>query len=209
MPTHRLNAAKFDPSTFISVDVSRPFGIDLEEVELDKPRGVVVGGLAEDGNAAATKSIYKGLFLVSVAGVDVKFADFDQILTIIGSQPEDSPVTLQFVNPNDVFKGKALINVTSVKGDKFIIETLKGMNLREVLLQNDLDVYQGGARLTNCGGGGSCGTCVVAITNAVDWDPRPEWESKKLKKYSDVVRLACNTFVEGDCNVLVGPPKTD
>ena len=39
----------------------------------------------------------------------------------------------------------------------------KGANLRQVLLENKLDLYNGNAKYINCRGIGSCGTCAVEI----------------------------------------------
>lgn len=86
------------------------------------------------------------------------------------------------------------------------IKCLKGQSLRDVLLGSGLDVYGGKAKLTNCGGGGVCGTCGVGVI-AEDWEERPAFEAQKLKKYDSTCRLSCNTKVEGDCEVIISPPK--
>lgn len=36
-------------------------------------------------------------------------------------------------------------------------------------------------QMTNCNGGGQCGTCAVQVDQADGWDPRSDWEAKKLK----------------------------
>ena len=41
-----------------------------------------------------------------------------------------------------------------------------------------------------------------------DWERRPDFEDKKLKKYDQTARLSCNTVVEGDCTVICGLQKT-
>lgn len=35
-------------------------------------------------------------------------------------------------------------------------------------------------QMTNCNGGGQCGTCVVQMDDAEGWDERSEWEANKL-----------------------------
>ena len=80
--------------------------------------------------------------------------------------------------------------------------------MRPLLLSNKIDIYQGSAKLTNCGGGGgSCGTCVVSVTQNSDWEERPDFEAKRLKKYDNSARLSCNTVIEGDCVVTMAPKK--
>ena len=83
--------AKFDPETFVRVSCEKPFGLDLDEVEVDAPRGVTVAAVDPTGNGKIS-GVRAGLFLVSVAGVDVKYKDFDAILEIIGAA--ESPVDL-------------------------------------------------------------------------------------------------------------------
>lgn len=36
-------------------------------------------------------------------------------------------------------------------------------------------------QMTNCNGGGQCGTCAVQVDKADGWDPRSDWEANKLK----------------------------
>ncbi|HAX75838.1 MAG TPA: (2Fe-2S)-binding protein, partial [Cyanobacteria bacterium UBA11372] len=38
-----------------------------------------------------------------------------------------------------------------------------GANLRQVLLHNGIELYNGQAKLINCRGIGSCGTCAVEL----------------------------------------------
>lgn len=181
-------------------------GMSLEEVEENKSKGVVVTSVS-DGNAKATGRIVKGLFLVEANGIDVKYKTFDEIMDIFQATEEGKKVELVFVQPNDVFKGPAILNVKDSSGKNIQIKCLKGQNLRKVLLDSRIDVYGPRAGLTNCGGGGSCATCVVAVDNNADWDEKPEFERKKLKKYAENARLSCNTFIEGDCDIVIQPPK--
>ena len=61
----------------------------------------------------------------------------------------------------------------------------------------------------NCGGGGTCGTCVVQVQDNEFWEQRPDFEAKKLKKYDEKCRLSCNTIIEGDCKVIIQPMKKE
>lgn len=89
----------------------------------------------------------------------------------------------------------------TAQGKTFDCET--GANLRRVLLDNDVDLYNGNARLINCRGIGSCGTCAVLVEGDVseaNWKDRsrrslPPHDSERP------LRLACQTQVLGDIAV--------
>ncbi|BAZ40756.1 ferredoxin [Calothrix sp. NIES-4101] len=83
------------------------------------------------------------------------------------------------------------------------IECKVGANLRKVLLQNHIDLYNGGALVINCRGIGSCGTCAVLVEGEVN---EPNWRDKtrcSLPPHSpgNNLRLACQTQVLGDLKV--------
>ena len=78
-----------------------------------------------------------------------------------------------------------------------------GSNLRRVLLKHGVDLYNGQAKLINCRGIGSCGTCAVHIegnVSAVNWRDRTR---RSLPPHSSArnLRLACQTQVLGDIHV--------
>ena len=187
-----------------------------------------------------------GLFLISINGKDVKYESFDYILdaigiinillsrlpsssssSLLGDAPEE--VSLEFIKPNDVFKGPAIVTVITPDGKslssslsswsssylilfigKKTINTVKGLNLRAELLGSGIDVYSGKSKLTNCGGGRTCGTCNVRVVDNKDWDPTPEVDRLRLKRLNDpTARLSCNTIIEGDCTVYTLPPKSE
>lgn len=78
-----------------------------------------------------------------------------------------------------------------------------GANLRQVLLQNGVDLYNGQARLINCRGIGTCGTCAVQITgavSAVNWRDRARRSLPPHTPERDL-RLACQTKVLGNIRV--------
>ena len=57
-----------------------------------------------------------------------------------------------------------------------------GSNLRRVLLDSKLEVYDFMGKVMNCGGGGSCGTCLVSVLEGGDlMSGRTEAEAKFLK----------------------------
>jgi ferredoxin len=83
------------------------------------------------------------------------------------------------------------------------IECKKGANLRKVLLENSVDLYNGGANVINCQGIGTCGTCAVGVEGEVS---EPNWRDqtrRSLPPHSSTrnLRLACQTQVLGDVKV--------
>lgn len=84
-----------------------------------------------------------------------------------------------------------------------IIDCAKGANLRQVLLENNIDLYNGKAKYINCLGIGSCGTCAVEIQGEIN---PPNWKDKARRslpphKFNRDLRLACQTQVLGDITV--------
>ncbi|AOY82428.1 MAG: (2Fe-2S)-binding protein [Moorea sp. SIO1G6] len=76
----------------------------------------------------------------------------------------------------------------------------QGSNLRKVLLEHGVALYNGNAKVINCRGLGSCGTCAVEIDGEVS---EPNWKDKarrSLPPHSPTAnrRLACQTKVLGD-----------
>ena len=81
-----------------------------------------------------------------------------------------------------------------------------GANLRLKALENGIDLYTLIGKMTNCGGYGQCGTCIVEITQGMEnLSPRTEVEKRKLKKKPDSYRLACQTMVNGSVCVKTKP----
>ena len=78
-----------------------------------------------------------------------------------------------------------------------------GANLRQVLLTNNVALYNGKAKLINCRGIGSCGTCAVMIEGSVssaNWKDRGR-RSLPPHNPERPLRLACQTRVLGDITV--------
>lgn len=201
-----LQAQKFDPDTFIKISAQKPLGLSLVEVEENKSRGVLVDEV-KDGSVKTIGTVSKGLYLIEVNGKDVRYLDFDSIMDTIIDAPADKPVDMVFVSPNDVMKGPAQLSVLTMDGKPVKINALKGQILRNVLQDAGVEVYKGKAKITNCGGAGNCGTCVVSVQDNEFWEKRPSFEAQRLKKYDKTARLSCNTIIEGDCTVIVGPGK--
>ena len=83
------------------------------------------------------------------------------------------------------------------------IECETGANLRDVLREAGVSVYNGRASLLNCHGLGSCGTCAVAVDGEVS-DKGIREKARLLTpphhpNYD--LRLSCQTKVLGDVEV--------
>ncbi|HTL90329.1 MAG TPA: 2Fe-2S iron-sulfur cluster-binding protein [Leptolyngbya sp.] len=90
-----------------------------------------------------------------------------------------------------------------IKAQGKTINCESGANLRETLLKNGIDLYNGKAAVINCHGLGTCGTCSVEVDGAVsemEWGEKtrlslPPHSSEKSR------RLACQVRVLGDVRV--------
>ena len=92
-----------------------------------------------------------------------------------------------------------------VKEDKEIV-TAMGANLRTKAVQNGVDIYTWKGKLTNCGGYGQCGTCVVEVVSGMEnLSPKTDFEKRRLKKKPDNYRLACQTLVNGAVSINTKP----
>lgn len=81
-----------------------------------------------------------------------------------------------------------------------------GANLRQKALQNGIEIYNWKGKLTNCGGNGQCGTCIVEIVEGMEnLSPRTDFEERRLKKKPASYRLACQTLVNGPVKVKTKP----
>jgi ferredoxin len=98
-----------------------------------------------------------------------------------------------------------MANIKFVKENKEAIAA-DGANLRLQAVQNGIDIYTFVGKMTNCGGYGQCGTCIVEIVEgAENLSPRTEFETRKLKKKPENYRLACQTIVNGPISVNTKP----
>ncbi|ELS00477.1 ferredoxin [Xenococcus sp. PCC 7305] len=106
-------------------------------------------------------------------------------------------------------KTAVMSSIKFVKEEKEVVFAL-GANLRERALENKIDIYTLKGKLTNCGGYGQCGTCVVEIVEGMEnLSPRTAFEQRKLKKKPDSYRLACQATVNGSVTVATKPKLKD
>ncbi|MBH8574576.1 (2Fe-2S)-binding protein [Nostocaceae cyanobacterium CENA369] len=96
-------------------------------------------------------------------------------------------------------------NIKFVKENKEVIAA-DGANLRLKAIQNAIDIYTLFGKMTNCGGYGQCGTCIVEIVEGIEnLSPPTDVENRKLKKKPANYRLACQTLVNGPVSVVTKP----
>ncbi|MBE9060668.1 2Fe-2S iron-sulfur cluster-binding protein [cf. Phormidesmis sp. LEGE 11477] len=102
-----------------------------------------------------------------------------------------------------------MVSIKFVKENKEI-EVATGSNLRFKAQENNIDIYTFMGKLTQCGGYGQCGTCVVDIVEgAHNLSPRNAVEDRMLKKRPSTCRLACQTVVNGSISVVTKPDKKE
>ncbi|PKU75925.1 photosynthetic NDH subunit of subcomplex B 3, chloroplastic isoform X2 [Dendrobium catenatum] len=101
----------------------------------------------------------------------------------------DKPyIELEFIGPKAEADGSYPVDRTSaISGEKL---------LRNIMLDNKIELYAAYGKIMNCGGGGSCGTCIVEIVDGKDLlNERTDTEKRYLKKKPESWRLACQTIV--------------
>lgn len=87
-----------------------------------------------------------------------------------------------------------------------LIQVDRDTNLRKALLDNKVDLYTLGGKLRNCGGGGQCGTCIIAIEDGVySTNGRTPKEEFLLEGKPGDFRLACRTLISGDVTIRTKP----
>ncbi|KAL9239846.1 hypothetical protein vseg_014127 [Gypsophila vaccaria] len=114
-------------------------------------------------------------------------------LTAVSSSQTSSEVRkpeieLEFIGPKPGNDGSYPVdNATTTSGDKL---------LRSIMLDNKIELYATYGKVMNCGGTGTCGTCIVEIVEGNDLlNERTKTELRYLKKKPESWRLACQTIV--------------
>uniref|UniRef100_A0A2P2JBP1 2Fe-2S ferredoxin-type domain-containing protein n=1 Tax=Rhizophora mucronata TaxID=61149 RepID=A0A2P2JBP1_RHIMU len=102
--------------------------------------------------------------------------------------PETPEIEIEFLGPKPDGDGKYPVNrAKAVSGEKL---------LRTIMLDNKIELYATYGKVMNCGGGGSCGTCIVEILDGGELlNERTNTELQYLKKKPESWRLACQTIV--------------
>ncbi len=97
--------------------------------------------------------------------------------------------------------------------EKKEIQVPEGSNLRSEAMRAGVGLYPGINKVLNCHGFGSCGSCRVLITKGMENASRLGFRERLRLKFSmafigseNTMRLACQTKVNGDLEVLTRPP---
>ncbi|TKY58181.1 Photosynthetic NDH subunit of subcomplex B 3 [Spatholobus suberectus] len=108
---------------------------------------------------------------------------------VAATSPESPPeIELEFIGSKAESDGSYPVEkAKAISGEKL---------LRNIMLDNKIELYATYGKLMNCGGGGSCGTCIVEIIEGKDLlNERTNTEVRYLKKKPESWRLACQTIV--------------
>jgi ferredoxin len=88
-----------------------------------------------------------------------------------------------------------------------LLQAPAGANVRQLLVDNGINVYQSVTRWTNCKGKQLCGTCIVNIKDgSLGTNRKSMDEDSTLRENPDSYRLSCVTFAYGDVTVETFPP---
>ncbi|KAI9192584.1 hypothetical protein LWI28_025088 [Acer negundo] len=103
-------------------------------------------------------------------------------------EAEKPEIELEFIGPKAGSDGSYPVEkAKEISGEKL---------LRSIMSDNKIELYAAYGKVMNCGGGGSCGTCIVEIIDGKDLlNERTDTELKYLKKKPESWRLACQTIV--------------
>jgi ferredoxin len=207
----RLFSSADSTTGILSISLEKPLGMILEEVEEGAANGVFVKELADSGSAYASefKDQIVGLKVARVMDDDCTSLTFDDVMEKIIDAP--SPLTIDFEieetttasEPQFEVGTTVIINVLQEGEDDKAIEAKVGDNLRQTLLDNNVEVYRGlKKKLGNCGGGGQCTFCAVNFVESEGWEPRSEYEETKIGKWPNA-RLACMNNIQGPATIRV------
>ena len=97
--------------------------------------------------------------------------------------------------------------------EKKEIEVPVGSNLRQVALDNGIEVYPGINKVLNCHGNATCGSCRMVLMKGTIDNTSPKTFREKMRfqlSFLNIgeeteMRLACQTKVMGDLEVYTQP----
>ena len=97
-------------------------------------------------------------------------------------------------------EAKKVCKVTFTNSGK-TVECPTHTNLRQLAIQNDIDLYNGIAKYTNCEGMGLCGTCTVEVTPRGATTVKGAKEKLRFLQLKGNLRLSCQVQVLDDITV--------
>ncbi len=110
-------------------------------------------------------------------------------------------------------KTGSLMPIIKFVNEKKEIQVPEGSNLRSEAMRAGVRLYPGINKVLNCHGFGHCGSCRVLISKGMENVSRMGFMERLRLKFSmafigseNTMRLACQTKVNGDVEVLTRPP---
>ncbi|KAI3982739.1 hypothetical protein MKX01_010222 [Papaver californicum] len=134
------------------------------------------------------------------------YTKFMILFPSIATKKKKNSVTVSVaVNPSEPSQNKPKIELEFIglppQGDgTYPVDKASAISgeklLKKIMADNKIELYAAYGKVMNCGGGGSCGTCIVEIIDGNDiLNERTNTELKYLKKKPESWRLACQTIV--------------
>jgi len=105
--------------------------------------GVCIESINDNGSIKQNKKVYNGLYLIQINNNDVKYSTFDEVMSILIDHPIENKLDLIFIDPRNVMKGNAELTVQTMDNQVIKINTLKGLILRNVLRDKNIEIYTG------------------------------------------------------------------
>lgn len=222
----------------VDIIMSRVGGLGLDLVEfLDNNNCalVMVNDIFENSNAA--KPLSGGNFrpsdvLIGISAIDGKEVTslegllLDKVIEIIGRFSEVDKIKLRVRRL--VKREEVIVNMVGPgREDAGSLKVLSGYgtNMRQMLLSSDMKVYDENTwrfdspyQTGDCGGEGTCGTCVVAVLSGANLlNSRARVEDMALRKMDapSNYRWACRTAIapsyeqKGNVTIMLRPQTAD
>ncbi|KAL3821637.1 hypothetical protein ACHAXA_006057 [Cyclostephanos tholiformis] len=123
------------------------------------------------------------------------------------SPPANETITITVIQNGGGANNNGRRSSSSSTTTTHVIKARAGCNLRQILTDNGINVYQSVTRWTNCKGKQLCGTCIVNVSDGGEGTNRKSIdEASTLRENPDSYRLSCVTFAYGDVTVETFPP---
>mmetsp|Transcript_19194 Transcript_19194/g.24907 ORF Transcript_19194/g.24907 Transcript_19194/m.24907 type:complete len:290 (+) Transcript_19194:19-888(+) len=183
--------------------------------------GVYIRALEEGGAAYATGLVDEGDQLVAINGTAAYMLSFDEVMSLLGreaptirleffSGSRDQLLTVAGIEQTPISQE---LTVTVLDNDRVIarLPAQRGANLRDVLVQAGIDLYQGSSAYLNCRGKQLCGTCIIDVQQGANYTNRKsndEFSTLNLQNTAPSCRLSCVTFLYGDITVSLRPERS-
>lgn len=184
---------------------SPSLGLMLEELVSSGDMGIVaVGGLVEGGNGEkATAPILPGDALVDANGVALEGLTYDMVLEALGSLDPTAGVRLTVKRLQRLPRAKVSLRFPESEGRADETITLfKGANLRRAMLSSGVKLndplarrFDAGVGTGDCGGEGTCCTCVVDVMQGGEVLNAQDAQERQILKRFPRWRLACKASV--------------